>query len=97
MRNLPSNVTKYRLTKYLKRHKLAIDAAIASGVEYIFYGSLGFAGSESNKETVAHVMKPHLDTERYLEDCRKSHPGFDFTIIREGPLHGVVPTLHRFL
>ncbi|KAF5506048.1 Quinone oxidoreductase 2 [Colletotrichum siamense] len=68
----------------VERHKLAIDAAIASGVEYIFYGSLGFAGSESNKETVAHVMKPHLDTERYLEDCRKSHSGFDFTIIREG-------------
>ncbi|KAI8179077.1 Quinone oxidoreductase 2 [Colletotrichum sp. SAR 10_75] len=48
----------------VERHKLAIDAAIASGVEYIFYGSLGFAG--------------------YLEDCRESHPGFDFTIIREG-------------
>ncbi|KAF9871886.1 NmrA-like family protein [Colletotrichum karsti] len=67
-----------------ERHKVAVDAAIENGVKYIFYGSLGFAGSSDNKTSVAHVMQPHLDTEKYLEDCRKAHPGFDYTIIREG-------------
>ncbi|KAK1691271.1 NmrA family protein [Colletotrichum godetiae] len=67
-----------------RRHKFAIDTAIASGVKHIFYGSLGFAGSAKSRKSVAHVMKAHLDTERYLRDCRKEHPGFDYTIVREG-------------
>lgn len=29
-------------------------------------------------------MQPHLDTERYLEECVRRHPGFDYTVIREG-------------
>ncbi|GKT91417.1 nmrA-like family protein [Colletotrichum tofieldiae] len=55
-----------------------------SGVVYIFYGSLGFAGSPDSKESVAHVMQAHLDTERYLEACRQKHANFGFTIVREG-------------
>ncbi|KAJ5990416.1 hypothetical protein N7522_010623 [Penicillium canescens] len=43
-----------------EHHRTAIDFAICAGVEYIFYGSLGFAGREDNKETVAHLMRPHL-------------------------------------
>ncbi|KAH7257980.1 NmrA family protein [Fusarium tricinctum] len=67
-----------------QRHKAAIDAAIQSGVKYIFYGSLGFAGSPDSKESVAHVMQAHLDTEKYLEECRQNHAGFAYTIVREG-------------
>lgn len=71
-------------SKNYKRHKAAIDAAIQSGVKYIFYGSLGFAGSPDSKESVAHVMQAHLDTEKYLEECRQNHAGFAYTIVREG-------------
>lgn len=53
-------------------------------MKYIFYGSLGFAGKEDSKETVAHVMKPHIDTEHYLDECTRRHPGFAHTIVREG-------------
>ncbi|KAL4984437.1 hypothetical protein BDW68DRAFT_167053 [Aspergillus falconensis] len=67
-----------------ERHQTAIDYAIRAGVKYIFYGSLGFAGREDNKETVAHVMRPHLMTEKYLEECVHLHPGFAFTVVREG-------------
>ncbi|KAB8230254.1 uncharacterized protein BDW43DRAFT_302533 [Aspergillus alliaceus] len=66
------------------RHQRAIDAAIRSGVKYIFYGSLGYGGSPQNKESVAHVMQAHLDTERYLDDCTRRHPGFGYTVVREG-------------
>ncbi|KAJ5832861.1 hypothetical protein N7474_001172 [Penicillium riverlandense] len=71
----------------LQRHRAAINFALRSGVRYIFYGSLGFAGftgSEANTETVAHVMRAHLDTEKHLEECRHQHPGFAYTIVREG-------------
>ncbi|KZL82514.1 NmrA-like family protein [Colletotrichum incanum] len=57
-----------------QRHKIAIDSAIESGVTYIFYESLGFAGSLDSKESVAHVMQAHLDTESYLEACHRSMP-----------------------
>ncbi|PYI01168.1 NAD(P)-binding protein [Aspergillus sclerotiicarbonarius CBS 121057] len=67
-----------------KRQQLAIDAAIRSGVKYIFYGSLGYGGRPETKESVAHVMQAHLDTERYLDGCTRRHPGFEYTIIREG-------------
>lgn len=29
-------------------------------------------------------MQPHLTTERHLEKCAKEHPGFAYTIVREG-------------
>ncbi|KAJ5716739.1 hypothetical protein N7488_002385 [Penicillium malachiteum] len=67
-----------------ERHRTVIDNAIRSGVKYIFYGSLGFAGSEARKETVAHVMKAHLQTEAYLDQCHHNNPEFAYTIIREG-------------
>ncbi|RAL03008.1 NAD(P)-binding protein [Aspergillus ibericus CBS 121593] len=67
-----------------KRQQLAIDAAIRSGVKYIFYGSLGYGGPPESKESVAHVMQAHLDTERYLDECTRRHPGFEYTVIREG-------------
>ncbi|THV53862.1 hypothetical protein BGAL_0040g00230 [Botrytis galanthina] len=67
-----------------ERHRTAIDFALRSGVKYIFYGSLGFAGKESSQESVAHVMRAHLDTEKYLSDCTRTHPGFAYTTVREG-------------
>lgn len=33
---------------------------------------------------MAHVMQAHLDTERYLEECRQKHADFAYTVIREG-------------
>ncbi|ATZ46840.1 hypothetical protein BCIN_02g01880 [Botrytis cinerea B05.10] len=68
----------------VERHQTAINHALRSGVKYIFYGSLGFAGKETSKESVAHVMQAHLDTEKYLEDCTRTHPGFAYTVVREG-------------
>ncbi len=67
-----------------KRHRFAIDCSLRSGVKYIFYGSLGFAGKEDSRETVAHVMKPHVATEKYLEKLHHKDPVFNYTIIREG-------------
>ena len=63
---------------------MAIDCALKNGVKYIFYGSLGFAGSPDNQETVAHVMRAHIDTERYLKQLSTDIPGFVFTVVREG-------------
>ncbi|KAG6981982.1 Quinone oxidoreductase 2 [Fusarium oxysporum f. sp. conglutinans] len=73
---LISFTVPYANPKNEKRHKAAIDAAIRSGVKYIFYGSLGFAGTPDSKESVAHVMQAHLDTEKYLETCRQNNAGF---------------------
>ena len=67
-----------------QRHQLAIDTAIRRGVKYIFYGSLGYGGRPETKESVAHVMQAHLDTERYLDESTHRHPGFEYTVIREG-------------
>ena len=67
-----------------QRHRVAIDAALKSGVKYIFYGSLGFAGAPSSHSSVAHVMAPHLDTEKYLEQLSWANPGFGYTVVREG-------------
>lgn len=61
-------------------HKLAIDAAIKSGVKHIFYSSLGFAGNLGD-ESVAHVMGAHLLTEQYLADRQIK---ISYTSIREG-------------
>ncbi|KAJ5110440.1 hypothetical protein N7532_000975 [Penicillium argentinense] len=63
-------------------HKLAIDAAIKSGVKYIFYSSLGFGGDLADS-SVAHVMGAHLVTEKYLaEQC--SADKVSYTSVREG-------------
>ncbi|CAG7934140.1 unnamed protein product [Penicillium olsonii] len=67
-----------------ERHRFAIDAAIRSGVKHIFYGSLGYGGKPENKESVAHVMQAHLDTEKYLEQLSDKNPGFGYTVVREG-------------
>lgn len=66
------------------RHRFAIDAAIRSGVKHIFYGSLGYGGMPENKESVAHVMQAHLDTEKYLEQLSDKIQGFGYTVVREG-------------
>ncbi|KAJ5217063.1 hypothetical protein N7468_010071 [Penicillium chermesinum] len=60
-------------------HRRAIDAAIKSGVKYIFYSSLAFAGDSDH--SVAHVMGAHLATEKYLAE--QSH-SVGWTAIREG-------------
>ncbi|KAJ6070535.1 hypothetical protein N7467_011854 [Penicillium canescens] len=67
-----------------ERHRFAIDAAIRSGVKHIFYGSLGYGGKPENKESVAHVMQAHLDTEKYLEQLSHKNPDFGYTVVREG-------------
>jgi len=61
-------------------HKIAIDAAIKSGVKHIFYSSLGFAGGLGD-ESVAHVMGAHLQTEQYLAGQIGK---VSYTSVREG-------------
>ncbi|CAN9394118.1 unnamed protein product [Alternaria alternata] len=53
-----------------KVQKYAIDAAIRSGVEHIFYSSLGSAGN--TPDSLAFVMQAHLDTERYLASLQRN-------------------------
>ncbi|CAN9176211.1 unnamed protein product [Alternaria alternata] len=65
-----------------KVQKYAIDAAIRSGVEHIFYSSLGFAGN--TPDSLAFVMQAHLDTERYLAQLAAERPSFTYTIVRQG-------------
>ncbi|KAJ6111025.1 hypothetical protein N7486_003260 [Penicillium sp. IBT 16267x] len=67
-----------------ERHRVAIDAAIQSGVKYIFYGSLGYGGKPENKASVAHVMQAHLDTEKYLEHLSQTRKDFGYMVVREG-------------
>lgn len=67
----------------LQVHKLAIDAAIKSGVKHIFYSSLAFSGN-LEKKTVAHVMEDHLAAESYLEELASKNPNFTYTSVREG-------------
>ncbi|KLO20093.1 NAD(P)-binding protein [Schizopora paradoxa] len=63
----------------VKNHINAIDAAKRAGITHIFYTSLAFAGPPTSSESVAAVMRAHIDTEAYLKDS-----GLNFTIIREG-------------
>ncbi|KAJ5198583.1 uncharacterized protein N7498_007700 [Penicillium cinerascens] len=63
----------------IKVHRLAIDAAIASGVRHIFYSSLAFAGLTDH--SVAHVMGAHLQTEAYLASLSNE---ISYTVVREG-------------
>lgn len=63
-------------------HKKAIDSAVRSHVQAIFYSSLAFGGDLS-EHSIAHVMQAHLLTEKYLAELQ---PGyfFNYTAIREG-------------
>ena len=65
-------------------HKQAIDSALRSHVQQIFYSSLAFGGDLATT-SVAHVMGAHLETEKYLSTVQPE-PGFPFnyTAIREG-------------
>jgi len=56
------------------QHRTAIDAAIAVGIQHIYYTSLAFSS-----DSVTAVMKAHLRTEAYLKDS-----GVNYTSIREG-------------
>lgn len=60
-------------------HRIAIDAAVASGVKHIFYSSLAFAGLTNH--SVAHVMGAHLQTEAYLSSLTDK---ITYTAVREG-------------
>lgn len=71
----------------LQAHKLAIDAAIASGVSHVIYSSLGFGGLPSPNTpptTVAQVMLAHIQTELYLASLHASNPSFNYSVIRQG-------------
>jgi uncharacterized protein YbjT (DUF2867 family) len=57
-----------------EQHRAAIDAAIAAGIQHIYYTSLAFAS-----DSVAAVMQAHLRTEAYLKT-----KNVKYTIIREG-------------
>ncbi|KAI1106805.1 NAD(P)-binding protein [Jackrogersella minutella] len=48
-------------------HKVAIDAAAASGVRYVYYSSLAYAwDARPGRRSKAAVMRAHLRTEAYL-------------------------------
>ena len=61
-------------TERFNQHRAAIDAAIAVGIEHIYYTSLAFA-----TDSVTAVMKAHLRTEAYLKE-----KDVKYTIMREG-------------
>ncbi|KAJ5118360.1 hypothetical protein N7448_010068 [Penicillium atrosanguineum] len=69
----------FEIEHRIKVHRLAIDAAIVSGVNHIFYSSLAFAGLTDT--SVAHVMGAHLQTEAYLSSLTDK---ISFTVVREG-------------
>lgn len=58
----------------VQQHKSAIDAAKRAGVSHVYYTSLAFAS-----DSVAAVMRAHIDTERYLKES-----GLTYTVLREG-------------
>ncbi|KAJ5508004.1 hypothetical protein N7527_010147 [Penicillium freii] len=70
----------FEIDHRVKAHRLAIDAAIKSGVKHIFYSSLGFGGDLTN-HTIAHVMGAHIETEKYLSSLQDK---ISYTIVREG-------------
>ena len=57
-----------------QRHRNAIDAAVRAGVGHVYYTSL-----LPCQDSVAYVMKAHLDTEAYLLAS-----GLPFTILKNG-------------
>ncbi|KAL3459569.1 hypothetical protein BJX64DRAFT_291073 [Aspergillus heterothallicus] len=73
-----------------RRQKAAIDAAIRSGVRYIFYASLAYGGAPESKKSRAFVMQSHLDTELYLEECARKH-AIGFTVVRQGVYNEAYP------
>ncbi|KAF8592752.1 NmrA family protein [Ramaria rubella] len=67
----------------VKAHVNAIEAAKRSGtIKHIVYTSLAFAGGPENSNSVAAVMRAHLDTEAHLKSALPSD--MTYTIIREG-------------
>ncbi|KAJ5695135.1 hypothetical protein N7536_005547 [Penicillium majusculum] len=70
----------FEIDHRVKAHRLAIDAAIKSGVKHVFYSSLGFGGDLTNR-TIAHVMGAHIETEKYLSSLQDK---VSYTIVREG-------------
>ncbi|KAJ5819567.1 NmrA-like family protein [Penicillium riverlandense] len=70
----------FEIQHRINAHRLAIDAAIKSGVKHIFYSSLAFAGV-SKDQSLAHVMGAHIATEKYLSEKSGS---FTYTAVREG-------------
>ncbi|KAL1651377.1 hypothetical protein SLS58_000717 [Diplodia intermedia] len=94
------NMVSYASVSHKHRfnvQKATIDAAIKSGVTHIFYSSLGFAGGADPNHTVAHVMKAHLDTERYLASLSAGDPGFTYTVVRQGLYTESFPMYLAFL
>ncbi len=70
-------IVSYPTTTYelrVQRHKSAIDAAKRAGVAHVYYTSFALAG-----DSVAAVMRAHIDTERYLKES-----GLTYTVLREG-------------
>ncbi|KAF1917039.1 hypothetical protein BDU57DRAFT_517487 [Ampelomyces quisqualis] len=61
-----------------KHHRAAIDAALAVGVQHIYYTSLAFANPSK-----ASVMRAHERTETYLKDL-EARGRCSVTIVREG-------------
>ncbi|KAH9865131.1 hypothetical protein IAQ61_009078 [Plenodomus lingam] len=59
-------------------HRAAIDAALAVGVQHIYYTSLGFANPSK-----AGVMRAHMRTEAYLHEIEKAGK-VRVTVVREG-------------
>jgi uncharacterized protein YbjT (DUF2867 family) len=55
-----------------KKHRNAVDAAVRAGVAHVYYTSL-----LPSNDSVAYVMKAHLDTEAYLKAS-----GLVFTILK---------------
>lgn len=60
----------------------AIEAAKRSSINHIIYTSLAFAGGPQSSQSIAAVMRAHLDTEAYLKTSLPSD--MTYTIIREG-------------
>ncbi|KAJ5513868.1 hypothetical protein N7463_003420 [Penicillium fimorum] len=70
----------FEIDHRVKAHRLAINAAIKSGVKHIFYSSLGFGGDLTD-QSVAHVMGAHIETEKYLSSLKNT---VSYTSVREG-------------
>ncbi|KAJ5667792.1 uncharacterized protein N7477_006362 [Penicillium maclennaniae] len=69
----------FEIEHRIKVHRIAIDAAIASGVKHVFYSSLAFAGLTDT--SVAQVMGAHLQIEAYLASLTDK---ISYTVVREG-------------
>ncbi|CAG8910160.1 unnamed protein product [Penicillium egyptiacum] len=70
----------FEIDHRIKAHRLAINAAVKTGVKHIFYSSLGFGGDLTD-QSIAHVMGAHIETEKYLSSLEGT---VSYTIVREG-------------